>query len=101
MIFGDGRLIRLDPEGKVEREIPLPTQYPTMGAFGGEDLQTMFITSSSKMIRSAGRSPAKIDGGIFSFRAPAPGLVTNFASEKYFRANVDRGSNRVEGEQQA
>jgi sugar lactone lactonase YvrE len=87
-IFGGGRLVRLDPEGKIEREVHLPTKYPTMCAFGGEDLQTAFVTSSSKLIRSSGKPLAKTDGGIFSFRAPAPGLPTSLASEKYFRAKV-------------
>lgn len=84
-IFGGGRLVRLDPEGKIEREVHLPTKYPTMCAFGGEDLQTAYVTSSSKLIRSSGKPLAKTDGGIFSFRAPAPGLPTSFASAKYFR----------------
>ena len=90
-IFGGGCLVRLDPDGNVEREVRLPTKYPTMCAFGGDDLQTAFVTSSSKLVRSKGEPLAETDGGIFCFRAPVPGLPTSFASEKYFRAGPDSG----------
>ena len=36
---------RIDPDGNVDRQIELPVAMPTMPAFGGENLETMFITS--------------------------------------------------------
>ena len=38
-------LTRLTPDGKVDRRIELPVSMPTMPAFGGSDLSTIFVTS--------------------------------------------------------
>ena len=46
-MFEGGRLLRLAPSGELLAEIKLPLRCPTMVAFGGEDLRTLFITSAS------------------------------------------------------
>lgn len=38
-------VIRVTPEGNVDRRIPVPVQKPSMPAFGGPDLSTLFVTS--------------------------------------------------------
>lgn len=38
-------VIRIDPEGNLDRRIDLPVQKPSMPAFGGPDLSTLFITT--------------------------------------------------------
>ncbi len=43
-IFGS-RLTRFSPDGKVDRAIDLPLLTPTMPAFGGANLDTMYVTS--------------------------------------------------------
>ena len=40
-----GALIRVLPSGEVERSIELPVSAPTMPAFGGPDLDVIYITS--------------------------------------------------------
>ena len=45
MFFG-GRIIRLDPDGKIEREISLPCKQPTSLSFAGKNLNELFITSA-------------------------------------------------------
>ena len=40
------RITRYDPDGQVERDIPLPVQRPTSCTFGGPDLTQLFITSA-------------------------------------------------------
>jgi sugar lactone lactonase YvrE len=40
-IIGRGKLMRFDPQGRVEREVPVPFKFPTMVAFGGADLRTL------------------------------------------------------------
>ncbi len=40
-----GRLNRFSPTGEVIESIPLPVPAPTMCAFGGEDMRTLFVTS--------------------------------------------------------
>jgi sugar lactone lactonase YvrE len=45
-MFEGGRILRLSPSGEVLREISLPLRCPTMVAFGGADLHTLYITSA-------------------------------------------------------
>ncbi len=44
--FGDGCLLRIDPDGRVDRVVPVPVRNPTTCCFGGEGLATLFVTSS-------------------------------------------------------
>ena len=44
MIEG-ARLLRFSPDGALLRELKLPVRCPTMMAFGGDDLRTLYITS--------------------------------------------------------
>ena len=55
----------------------MPVQYPTMPAFGGVDLSTVYVTSSSYMIDPDDRRSRPLEGGLFSFEAPARGLPSN------------------------
>ncbi len=38
-------VIRITPDGRLDRRIELPVQKPTMPCFGGPDLSTLFVTS--------------------------------------------------------
>jgi sugar lactone lactonase YvrE len=40
-----GSLLRFTPEGRLDRALPLPVRKPTMCAFGGARLDTLFVTS--------------------------------------------------------
>ena len=40
-------VMRFTPEGRLDRTIKLPVEAPTMPAFGGEDLSTLYVTSIS------------------------------------------------------
>lgn len=44
-LYEGGRVVRLNPQGEIVQEIVVPAKCPTMVAFGGEDLKTLFITS--------------------------------------------------------
>jgi sugar lactone lactonase YvrE len=44
--FGGSCLIRITPNGKIDRESPLPVTNPTSGTFGGPDQSTLFVTSA-------------------------------------------------------
>lgn len=45
-MFEGGRLLRLSADGALLQEIALPVRCPTMPAFGGADLKTLYITSA-------------------------------------------------------
>ena len=40
-----GAVLRFTPEGRLDRRVPVPTPKPTMCAFGGKRLDTLFVTS--------------------------------------------------------
>lgn len=83
-IYGAGKLLRFDPDGKVEREIAMPVSNPTMPAFGGPDLCTVYVTSARHSSSTVNRWLHPHDGGLFAFEAPAPGLPIALASADYF-----------------
>jgi sugar lactone lactonase YvrE len=38
-------VLRVTPAGRVDRRVPVPVPKPTMAAFGGDDLSTLFVTT--------------------------------------------------------
>jgi sugar lactone lactonase YvrE len=64
-----GRLLRFTPQGKLDRQIAVPAVKPSMCAFGGRDLDTLFVTS----IRPASGA-SDDDGCVFAVRAGVRGL---------------------------
>lgn len=74
-MFEGGRVLRLSPAGEILQEISLPVRCPTMIAFGGADLKTLFITTGRN-----GRSPAELEqfplsGCLLSVRVEIPGCT--------------------------
>lgn len=47
-MFEGGRILRLAPTGEILQTLMLPVRCPTMIAFGGVDLKTLYITSASQ-----------------------------------------------------
>lgn len=45
-MFEGARIVKLSPEGALLGEIGLPVRCPTMPAFGGADLRTLYVTSA-------------------------------------------------------
>ena len=45
-MFEGARVLQLSPQGEILREIALPARCPTMLAFGGPDLRTLYITTA-------------------------------------------------------
>ncbi len=64
-----GLLLRFTPEGKLDRQIAVPATKPAMCAFGGRDLDTLFVTS----IRPAANI-SEHDGHLFAVRPGVSGL---------------------------
>jgi L-arabinonolactonase len=69
------RVVRVAPDGTIDRIIEVPVWKPTCCAFGGPDLDTLYITTSRLM-----SSPDKIaaepqSGGLFAVKPGVRGLV--------------------------
>lgn len=67
-----GLVLRFTPEGKLDRALPLPVKKPAMCAFGGAQLDTLFVTS----IRPQGvdLSDQPLAGGLFALNPRVKGL---------------------------
>ena len=76
-LCGEGCLLRFDPDGRLERRIDMPVQYPTMPAYGGPDLTMVYVTSANWPIAAGERPKRPLEGCLFSFEMPVPGLPTN------------------------
>ncbi|EIF33681.1 gluconolactonase [Burkholderia sp. Ch1-1] len=72
-----GLLLRFTPQGKLDRRIAVPAIKPAMCAFGGRELDTLFVTS----IRPAANA-SEHDGHLFAVRPGVTGLPEpEFAGE--------------------
>ena len=72
-LYGGGKLVRIMPDGFVEKEILLPVTQPTMPAFGGIDMKTIFITTANQKLSSEELSSQPLAGGLLSVRVDIPG----------------------------
>lgn len=70
-------LTRYDPDGRVEREIPLPVQRPTSCAFGGPELDQLFITSAWTGLSKKERREQPLAGDMFFLPAGVLGQPEN------------------------
>lgn len=67
-LYEGGRLQRYDPDGILMIEVPIPARYPTMPAFGGPGLGTLYVTTA--------RDADGNGGGLYALDAAVPGLPT-------------------------
>jgi sugar lactone lactonase YvrE len=58
-----GRVYRYTPQGVLDQAIEVPVAKPSMCAFGGADLHTLYITS---MRPAQSDKPEALDGGVFA-----------------------------------
>ncbi|MCC6306835.1 MAG: SMP-30/gluconolactonase/LRE family protein [Rhodobacteraceae bacterium] len=70
--WGGWKIARYDPQGRLEREERLPVECPTSCAFGGDDLDELYITSAH--IAAANRQEQPLAGDIFRLRPGVRGL---------------------------
>ncbi|MDT9000060.1 SMP-30/gluconolactonase/LRE family protein [Paucibacter sp. APW11] len=73
------RLLRLSPEGQVLRQVELPMRCPTMPAFGGADLRTLFVTSASDGRPADELAAQPLAGAVLRLRVEVPGLPSHLA----------------------
>ncbi len=66
--WGAGVVRRFTPEGRLDREVTIPTRNPTCPTFGGADLSTLFVTSSRQQHTPEELARAPHAGGVFAVR---------------------------------
>jgi sugar lactone lactonase YvrE len=68
-LYEGGRVHRYDPDGRLMASVPLPARKPTMPAFGGPGLTTLFVTTASDDGREGGGLYA-LDAGVAGLAVP-------------------------------
>jgi sugar lactone lactonase YvrE len=72
--YRGGKVLQLSPRGEILAEYPIPTMCPTMCAFGGPDLRTLYVTSARQMREPDELARLPQSGGIFAMTVAIPGL---------------------------
>lgn len=67
-----GRVVRYDPMGRVDRVIEMPVSQPTCVAFGGREMDILYITSASYKLPAEKLAKEPRAGAIFATR---PGVT--------------------------
>lgn len=70
-----GLIHRFTPAGKLDRSLAVPVKKPAMCAFGGENLDTLFVTSIRPGgVDEAGLADQPLAGGVFALRPGVRGI---------------------------
>ncbi|MEO8345652.1 MAG: SMP-30/gluconolactonase/LRE family protein [Betaproteobacteria bacterium] len=72
--YRGGKVVKLSPTGHILAEYPTPALCPTMCAFGGADLRTLYITSARQLREADELARLPQSGGIFELAVETPGL---------------------------
>jgi sugar lactone lactonase YvrE len=73
-LYGGGRLRRYSAAGAVDTEVLLPVSQPTMCAFGGKDLEEMFVTSARDKLTAEQLRREPHAGAMFRLRPGKRGV---------------------------
>ena len=77
-LHGGGGLRRYTAEGGVDREIELPVSQPTMCAFGGDALDTLYVTTAAEKLSPEQHRREPLAGAILSLRPGVRGIPRPF-----------------------
>ena len=72
--WGASKVVRYTPAGKVDREVNLPMSQPTCVAFGGENLNLLFITSAWSELSESNKRNQPDAGNVLVFQTDITGL---------------------------
>jgi L-arabinonolactonase len=72
--WNGGRVVRYDPDGKVERVVEMPVRRPTSCTFGGADLATLYITSGTMRMTAEELAREPQAGHLFALETDVRGL---------------------------
>lgn len=71
--YGGGVVTRYAPDGRVDRVVPVPVTQPTSCGFGGEALDTLFITSALQRLPADELARQPLAGALFSLEVGVAG----------------------------
>ena len=68
--YGGGCVVRVAPDGRIDRIIEMPVTNITTCTFGGPDLTTLYVTTAAN-----GEAVERLGGSLFSIETGVPGLA--------------------------
>ncbi|MEO7026082.1 MAG: SMP-30/gluconolactonase/LRE family protein [Caulobacteraceae bacterium] len=77
-LHGGGKLRRFRPDGSIDRDIDLSVSQPTMPAFAGDSLATLYVTSASDKMTAEAKASEPQAGGLFRLDAGSRGIPRHF-----------------------
>lgn len=72
--WGAGKVIRISPDGKIDRVIEMPVSQPSSCMFGGENFETLYVTSARHGIPQAQLAREPQAGSLFALDVGVRGL---------------------------
>jgi sugar lactone lactonase YvrE len=72
--WGGGRVVRYAPDGTIDSAIEMPVSLPTCVAFGGANLDLLFVTSATDSLSADSLSQQPSAGAVFVYKVTVPGL---------------------------
>jgi sugar lactone lactonase YvrE len=81
-LYEGGRVQCYSPEAELLAEYCLPARCPTMVAFGGPDLKTLFVTTARSGRSERELAELPLSGGLFAMAVDIPGLPESDFSDK-------------------
>ena len=76
--FNGGKVVRYDENGKIDVIVNVPEPYVTCACFGGDNLDTLFITTCGNRLTEQQQRELNYNGGsLYSIKLPFKGLLEN------------------------
>lgn len=72
--WGAGAVVRISPQGRLDRVIRVPATQPTACCFGDADRRTLYVTSARFGLSAQQLRSEPMAGGVFSIRVDVPGI---------------------------
>ena len=72
--FNGGRVVRYTPEGRIDCVFEVPARRPTCCAFGGPDLDILYITTASQKMTPEELAQQPFAGSLLAVNAGVRGL---------------------------
>lgn len=76
-LFGGGAIRRYSPQGALDAHIGLPVPHATCPAFGGEDLRTLYVTTTRHKLSSQQLAELPLAGSVLSLMPGVQGMRAN------------------------
>ena len=73
-LFDGWRIARFSPQGEQLEEYRMPVRCPTMVCFGGDDMKTLFITTTRENMDAEEMAKYPLSGAIFTLPVSVAGM---------------------------